>query len=49
MPTLRIRITGTRDDADTLITTLHGIDGIEHVEEIDDQSPFHATIPAPPT
>jgi hypothetical protein len=40
MPTIRIRITGSRGDADTLITTLHGIDGIEHVEEIDDQSPF---------
>ncbi|WP_243050376.1 hypothetical protein [Dyella sp. RRB7] len=40
MPTIRLRITGSRDDADTLITTLHGIDGIEHVEEIDDPSPY---------
>jgi len=40
MPTIRLRMTGTRDEADTLITTLHGIDGIEHVEEIDD--PFQA-------
>lgn len=35
MPTIRIRLTGSRDNADTLLTTLHGIDGIEHVEEID--------------
>jgi hypothetical protein len=40
MPTIRIRITGSRDDADTLITTLHGIDGIEHVEELDGQTPY---------
>lgn len=36
MPTIRIRMTGSRDDANTLLTILHGIDGIEHVEEIDD-------------
>jgi hypothetical protein len=36
MPTIHIRMTGTRDSADTLLTILHGIDGIEHVEEIDD-------------
>lgn len=40
MPTIRLRITGSRDDADTLITILHGIDGIEHVEELDDQSMY---------
>jgi hypothetical protein len=39
MPTIRIRMTGSRDDADTLLTVLHGIDGIEHVEEIDDPAP----------
>ena len=38
MPTIHIRMTGTRDDANTLLTILHGIDGIEHVEEIDDPS-----------
>ncbi|MHA6203002.1 hypothetical protein ACXU4B_01090 [Dyella soli] len=38
MPTIRIRMTGSRDDADTLLSTLHGIDGIEHIEEIDDQT-----------
>lgn len=36
MPMIHIRMTGTRDNADTLLTILHGIDGIEHVEEIDD-------------
>ncbi|WP_430390653.1 hypothetical protein [Dyella sp. 20L07] len=40
MPTIRIRMTGSRDDADTLLTTLHGIDGIEHVEELDDPMPY---------
>jgi hypothetical protein len=40
MPTIRIRITGSRDDADTLLNTLHGIDGIEHVEELDDPTQF---------
>jgi len=40
MPTIRLRMTGTRDHADTLINALHGIDGIEHVEEIDD--PFQS-------
>jgi hypothetical protein len=38
MPTVHIRITGSRDDADMLLTTLHGIDGIERVEELDDQA-----------
>ena len=40
MPTIRIRLTGTRDDADTLLTTLHGIDGIEHVEELEEPSMY---------
>ena len=40
MPTIRIRMTGSRDDADALLSTLHGIDGIEHVEEIDGESPY---------
>lgn len=39
MPTIRIRMTGSRNDANTLLTVLHGIDGIEHVEEIDDPAP----------
>jgi len=39
MPMIRIRMTGSRDDANSLITALHGIDDIEHVEEIDDLAP----------
>lgn len=39
MPMIRIRLIGSRDDANSLITVLHGIDGIEHVEEIDDLMP----------
>lgn len=40
MPMIRIRMTGSRDDADTLLTTLHGIDGIEHIEELEEPSTF---------
>ena len=39
MPMIRIRLIGSRDDANSLITVLHGIDDIEHVEEIDDLMP----------
>lgn len=39
MPMIRIRMTGSRDDANSLINALHGIDDIEHVEEIDDLMP----------
>lgn len=39
MPMIRIRLTGSREDANSLITALHGIDEIEHVEEIDDLTP----------
>lgn len=39
MSMIRIRLIGNRNDADTLINTLHGIDGIEHVEEVDDLMP----------
>lgn len=39
MPMVRMRLIGSRDDADTLINTLHGVDGIEHVEEVDDLEP----------
>lgn len=38
MPTIRIRMTGSRDDAATMLSILHGIDGIEHVEELDDET-----------
>jgi hypothetical protein len=33
---VRFRLTGGRADADAMIAALHGIDDIEHVEEIDD-------------
>ncbi len=39
MPTLHLRLVGDRNDADALISTLHGIDGIERVEEVDDLMP----------
>lgn len=37
MPVLRIRLTGTRQAADTLIARLNGIDALERVEEVDDE------------
>lgn len=39
MITLRIRLTGSADDASTLMTALHALDAIEHVEEVDDLMP----------
>ncbi|MET0331817.1 MAG: hypothetical protein ABW154_10350, partial [Dyella sp.] len=39
MPLIRLRLIGSRDDADTLINLLHGIERIERVEEIDDLIP----------
>lgn len=36
MTTIRLRLIGNRDAADSIMTVLHGIDGIEHVEEIED-------------
>lgn len=36
MPLVRFRLTGSRADADAVIALLHGIDGVEHVEEVDD-------------
>lgn len=39
MPTLRMRITGTDDDARAIANLLQSIDGIEHVEEVDDLMP----------
>jgi len=36
MAMVRFRLTGNRDDADAVINRLHGLSGIEHVEEIDD-------------
>lgn len=40
MPMVRMRLIGSREDADRVINTLHGIDGIEHVEEVDDLTPM---------
>lgn len=39
MPMVRFRLIGSRADVDTVIAALHGIDDIEHVEEIDDLVP----------
>lgn len=39
MPMIRIRMIGSREQADQIINALHGIDGIEHVEEVDDLIP----------
>lgn len=39
MPQLRIRITGSEDDARAIINLLSSLEGIEHVEEIDDLMP----------
>jgi hypothetical protein len=36
MPQLRIRITGSEADARAIINLLGSLEGIEHVEEIDD-------------
>ena len=38
MPMIRFRLTGSRYNADTMITELHGISAIEHVEEKDDKT-----------
>lgn len=40
METVRMRITGDDDAARALIAILHGLPGIEHVEEINDLTPF---------
>jgi hypothetical protein len=39
MSMVRFRLIGSREDADAVITALHGISDIEHVEEIDDMMP----------
>ena len=39
MPTLRMRLTGSEDDARAMINLLQSLDGIEHVEEIADLMP----------
>jgi hypothetical protein len=39
MPMLRIRLTGSDDDARAVINLLQSLDGIEHVEEVADLMP----------
>ena len=39
MATVRLRLTGSADDARTLMTAIHALDGVEHVEEVDDLMP----------
>lgn len=39
MSTVRIRLIGSETDANTLITVLHGVDGIEHIEQVADLMP----------
>lgn len=39
MPMLRIRLTGGEDDVRAIINLLQSLDGIEHVEEVDDLMP----------
>jgi hypothetical protein len=39
MPTVRIRLTGSENATTGMIAVLHGIDGIEHVEEVADLMP----------
>lgn len=39
MPTVRIRLFGSEADASELITMLHGLDDVEHVEQVADLMP----------
>ena len=39
MPMLRLRLTGSDDDARAVINLLQSLDGIEHVEEVADLMP----------
>ena len=39
MPLLRLRLTGSDDDARAIINLLQSLDGIEHVEEVADLMP----------
>ncbi|MBU6246451.1 MAG: hypothetical protein KGN77_01745 [Xanthomonadaceae bacterium] len=40
MPMVRMRLIGSCGDADAATNVLHGIDGIEHVEEVGDLAPM---------
>ena len=39
MAMIRFRLIGSRADADTVIVGLHGVNSVEHIEEIDDLMP----------
>lgn len=39
MPTLRLRLTGSDDAARAMINLMQSLDGIEHVEEVEDLMP----------
>lgn len=39
MPLLRLRVTGSEDDVRAISNLLLALDGIEHVEEVDDLMP----------
>lgn len=39
MPMMRIRLTGSEDDVRAISNLLQSLDGIEHVEEVDDLMP----------
>ncbi|MEJ7746597.1 MAG: hypothetical protein WKF61_07555 [Luteimonas sp.] len=39
MPNLRIRLTGSEDDARAMMNLIQSIEGIEHVEEVADLMP----------
>ena len=39
MPTLRLRVTGSEEDARTFMNLLQSLQGIEHVEEVSDLMP----------
>lgn len=40
MPMVRFRLIGSRSSADSIIAALHGINDVEHVEEVDDLVPM---------
>ncbi|MBB6249143.1 hypothetical protein [Rhodanobacter sp. A1T4] len=37
---VRFRLIGNRADADSIIAALHGINNVEHIEEVDDLMPM---------
>lgn len=40
MPMIRFRLIGSRANADSIIAALHGINDVEHIEEVDDLMPM---------